>query len=288
MNSAEMKARAKINLSLDVLRKREDGYHEVKMIMQLVQLHDRISLDIIPKGIQVVTDCPWLPAGNGNTVYRAAELIKNRFSISKGIRIKIRKRIPVAAGLAGGSSDAAAVIKGMNRLFDLKLGERELMAIGKQVGADVPYCIMGRTALAEGIGELLTELQALPRLHIVLIKPKIHISTKWVYENLDLDKVRQRPDTDRLLKAITEGNFRDLARNMVNVLETVTIKKYPVIGEIKERLLSLGAAGSLMSGSGPTVFGIFEGRHAARLAYNSIKSCNWYSCLTETFVGGDK
>lgn len=284
MNAVEIRARAKINLSLDVLRKREDGYHDVKMIMQLVELHDRVLLEIVPEGIHVITDCPWLPSGSRNIAYKAAELMKSCCDIKGGVRINIKKRIPVAAGLAGGSSDAAAVLKGMNRLFKLKLSESELVDIGKQVGADVPYCIKGGTMLAEGIGEILTGLSSLPKLSILLVKPKVHISTKWVYENLDLSEVKKRPDTEMLIKAIDEKNIAVLCQNMVNVLETVTIKRYGVINEIKSRLNSLGAVGSLMSGSGPTVFGVFEDKRQALSAYKALKKHNWYCYLTETFV----
>lgn len=282
MSSIELKARAKINLSLDVTGKRADGYHEVKMVMQTVKLHDVVVLEPVQDGIEVVCNNRWIPSGPGNIAYKAAELLIDKCNIKSGIRIIIDKKIPVAAGLAGGSSDAAAVLKGMSRIFSLGLDEAELMSVGKQVGADVPYCIKGGTMLAEGIGELLTPLNPLPPTDVVLIKPRIGVSTAWVYKNLELDKIVTRPDTGMLIKAISDNKIEILAKNMTNVLETVTAKKYDIIKEAKERLIELGAIGSMMSGSGPSVFGIFVDNQSAERAFKAAKDDRWECFLTET------
>lgn len=278
----ELKARAKINLSLDVTGKRQDGYHEVEMIMQTVELHDTVCLEISGSGITIESKCPWIPEGEGNIAYKAAELFRNKYGVNDGVRITIIKRIPVAAGLAGGSSDAAAVLKGMNRLFSKGIGESELLESGKLIGADVPYCIKGGTALACGIGEILTELKPLPKTFIVIVKPDISISTAWVYKNLNLSGIEERPDTKMLLQAVGNGNTKKLAANMRNVLESVSAEKYGVIKDIKRKLREYGALGSMMSGSGPSVFGIFTDGHTAQSAYKRLKSRKWNCFLTET------
>ncbi len=282
MNRIEMKAPGKINLSLDVLHRRPDGYHEVKMIMQTVGLHDLVVLERIPAGIEIECGCPWVPNDEGNIAYKAAQLLLNSYSIDSGIRIKIKKMIPVAAGMAGGSTDAAAVMKGMNRLFNLGLGMNELMKLGKNIGADVPFCMKGGTMLAEGIGEVLTELPSFSGVDIVLVKPKIGVSTAWVYKNLDIARIKERPDTQLLMEALEHKDKKLVSHNMKNVLEMVTIQKYDIIEEIKNRLINLRALGSLMSGSGPTVFGVFEDRQSAEYAYNAIKSDRWETFLTTT------
>jgi len=282
MSILELNARAKINLSLDVVRKRPDGYHDVKMIMQTIGLHDRVRIEASDSGIEVSCNCPWAPSGAGNIAYKAAQLLMDTCKVKQGVKISIDKRIPVAAGLAGGSSDAATVLKGLNELFSLGLNEVELMKYGKQIGADVPYCIKGGTALSEGIGEVLTELEPLPRTDIVLVKPKIGVSTAWVYKNLDLQRIETRPDTDMLITAIKNNRVDILAKNMCNVLETVTVQKYGVIDEIKSKLLKLGALGSMMSGSGPAVFGIFRDRQSAEKAYKHVNNGKWECFLTCT------
>jgi 4-diphosphocytidyl-2-C-methyl-D-erythritol kinase len=282
MGHIELNANAKINLSLDVTGKRPDGYHTVKMIMQSVDLHDRVRLEIIDSGIQVKCNFPWIPTDRNNTAYRAAELIKENFGIKEGIKISIEKNIPVAAGLAGGSTDGAAVLKGMNSLFSLNISETDLMSYGEKIGADVPYCIKGGTMLAEGIGEILTELTQLERTSIVIVKPKISVSTAWAYKNLDVENIKIRPDTDLLIKALDKKNIVELANNMVNIMETITIKQYHIIDEIKKKLINLGAVGSMMSGSGPSVFGIFLNEDSAEKAYRKIKSNRWESFLTHT------
>ncbi len=281
-DSIELKAKAKINLSLDVLRKRPDGYHDLKMIMQTIELHDVVRIETVPSGIEIKCDSRWVPSDSSNIAYKAAALILDRAGIDQGLRININKRIPVAAGLAGGSSDAAAVFKGINQLLSLGFGEDELMQMGKQIGADIPYCIRGGTALAEGIGEILTDLVPFKGVNIVLIKPKIGVSTAWVYKNLDIGRVQERPDTEMLIEAIGKGKTDVVAANMKNVLETVTVPKYVIIKEIKDKLVKLGAAGSMMSGSGPSVFGIFRDKQSASSAYAKIKDKRWECYLTET------
>ncbi len=285
MNSICIKARAKINLSLDVLRKREDGYHDVQMIMQSISLHDKVFLgQVEKKSIKISCDKKWVPSNSDNIAYKAAKLLMDKFDLQKGIDIKIVKNIPVAAGLAGGSADAAAVLKGMNELFSLNLEQEELMQLGKTIGADIPFCIKGGTMLAEGIGEVLTDLKPLNNVDIVLVKPKISVSTAWVYKNLNIEKIASRPYTDYLISMIEKRDLQNLGNKMVNVLEAVTIRKHEIICEVKEKLVKLGALGSMMSGSGPTVFGIFENRLTAQKAYESInKDDRWDCILTETF-----
>jgi 4-diphosphocytidyl-2-C-methyl-D-erythritol kinase len=283
MKLVELRAAAKINLSLDVLSRRLDGYHEVKMIMQTLELHDDVIIEQIKEGIEVYCNSPWVPSNNQNIAYKAAELVMGLYGIKSGVSINIVKNIPVAAGLAGGSSNAAAVFKGLNEMFSLGISEQELMALGKQIGADVPYCIRGGTMLSEGIGEILTTLSQIPKTHIVLIKPKIGVSTAWVYRNLDLTKLNSRPETDLLIKAISERDIHYIASNMKNVLESVTIPKYPIIDEIKKKMISSNALGSMMSGSGPTVFGIYKDEKAAQSAWNVLKTdSRWESILTHT------
>ncbi|MBS4537025.1 4-(cytidine 5'-diphospho)-2-C-methyl-D-erythritol kinase [Clostridium sp. D2Q-11] len=254
----KLNAYAKINISLDVLKKREDGYHEVKMIMQQIDLKDEITLTEIDSGIEIECSDSRVPTDSSNLVYKAYKLISDKFDIGKGIKVRIDKKIPMAAGLAGGSSDCAQTIIGLNEMWDLNLTQEELMDIGVKIGADVPYCIMGGTALAEGIGEELTKLNSFSDKYVLIAKPDIDVSTAYVYNNLDIENIPTHPDTERVIKAIKNDDIYILAENMVNVLETVTIKKYPVINKIKKEMLDRGAIGSIMSGSGPTVFGIFD------------------------------
>jgi len=282
MKFTEIKAKAKINLSLDVIKKREDGYHELKTVLQTVELYDIIKLKVIKSGIELVCNHPLVPSDSGNLAYKAAQLFLDRYKVNSGIRIEIDKRIPVAAGLAGGSSDAAAVLKGMNELFSMGIDNSQLILDGKKLGADVPYCIKGGTVLAEGIGDILTELSSLENVDIVIVKPGLSISTAWVYKNLDFDKIVDKPDMSIVIEAINDRKIDVLAKNMKNVLETVTAEKYQIIHNIKEKLVRLGALGSLMSGSGPSVFGIFEDRKTAERAYNTISNENWECFLTHT------
>lgn len=276
-----LNAHAKINLSLDVLNKREDGYHNLQMIMQTIQLHDTISIHEIPSGVEIECDAPYVPNNSTNIAYKAAEAMINKYKLDAGVRIVIEKKIPVAAGLAGGSTDAAAVLKGINILFNLGIEQNELMQIGKTIGADVPYCVMGGTALAEGIGEKLTPLAPLGKIPIILIKPKVGVSTAWVYKTLDLDKVSKRPNTEKIISALVKKDIKYIAENMCNVLEEVTINKYPMIKKIKKNLLHKGAIGSMMSGSGPTVFGIFENEEKAKKAFGFLGTSKHDIYLTQ-------
>lgn len=273
MEEIKLKARAKINLGLDVVRKREDGYHEVRMIMQTINLYDKIMLKLQKEeGIQVRTNLSYLPANEDNLVYKAAKLLMDEFQIRQGVFIDLNKYIPVAAGMAGGSSDAAAVMVGVNRMFGLGLTKKELMVRAVKIGADVPYCVMRGTALAEGIGEKLTPLPAMPKCHILIAKPRVYVSTKFVYGNLRVNELESHPDIDGQIEALKDGDIKRLAARMGNVLETVTIPEYPVIDKIKKIMLDNGALNAMMSGSGPTVFGLFEREEAARNAYRILQA----------------
>lgn len=272
-NDISLKALAKINLGLDVVRRREDGYHEVRMIMQTIQLYDRLDIKRTQEpGIQIQTNLSFLPVNENNLIYKAAKLLMDEFSITDGVSVKLDKRIPVAAGMAGGSTDAAAMLIGVNRLFSLGLTKRQLMERGVQIGADVPYCIMRGTALAEGIGEALSPLPPMVKCPVLIAKPSISVSTKFVYQNLKIDDTTIHPDIDRLIDDIKAKNLHDIAAHMGNVLETVTIPNYPVIDEIKKHMLSNGAVGAMMSGSGPTVFGLFDDEDTAKKAYKAMRS----------------
>ena len=273
MKEISVKALAKINLGLDVVRRREDGYHEVRMIMQTIHLFDRLEIKKTSSGgITMTTNLSFLPTNENNLVYQAAKLLKDEFGIRDGIDIRLHKHIPVSAGMAGGSTDAAAVLYGMNRMFQLGLKRDELMRRGVKIGADVPYCIMRGTALAEGIGEKLTALPPMVKCPVLIAKPPISVSTKFVYEHLKLDETTVHPDIDRLVEDIRQKNLAKIAADMGNVLETVTIPNYPVIAEIKEHMLRHGAVNAMMSGSGPTVFGLFEDTAQAREAYESMQA----------------
>lgn len=269
----ELNAYGKINLGLDVLRKREDGYHEVKMIMQTVKVYDKLEFgDIDDDKIELSANVPFLPVGEDNLIYRACDLIRKDYGIKRGVRIKLNKHIPVAAGMAGGSTDAAAALIGMNKLFGLKISEEKLMDYGLKLGADVPYCIMRGTALSEGIGEVLTKLPPIPSCYILIAKPPISVSTKMVYENLHADRLTYHPDIDGMIEAIHAKNLRAITDRMGNVLETVTIDRYPIIADIKDIMIEGGAMNSLMSGSGPTVFGIFEDEDRARSVMRYLRN----------------
>ena len=272
MRELKLKARAKINLGLDVVRKREDGYHEVRMIMQMINLYDKITLrKKTEPGITVTTNLSYLPVNEDNLVYRAAKLLMDEFQVDGGLEIELQKYIPVAAGMAGGSTDAASVMVGVNKIFQLGLNKKQLMERGVKIGADVPFCIMRGTALAEGIGEELTPLPAMPHCSLVIAKPKIHVSTKFVYGNLKVKELTEHPDIDGQVQALRENDLEQLVARMGNVLETVTIPAYPVIDEIKHMMMKYGAMGAMMSGSGPTVFGIFEKEDKAQEVCRLLK-----------------
>ena len=277
----EVPAHAKINLSLDVLNKREDGFHELRMIMQTVELHDTVRIETTDDdGITLECDIKWVPRDGRNTAWKAAQLLMDYCGIRGGIKIVIEKRIPIAAGLAGGSSDAPAVLRGLNKLFSTGLDNNELRALGRQVGADVPYCIEGGTELAEGIGERLTPLPDCSGIDIVLIKPRISVSTAWVYGNLKAAEIMQgdRPDTELIMKSLAANDIPMVAAHMKNVLELVTIPRYGIVQEAKDLLLRTGALGSMMSGSGPTVFGIFSDPNTATKACDVLSDDHRWQC----------
>ena len=265
MNSIQLKSRAKINLSIDVLWKRPDGYHLVEMIMQTIDLFDIIKIFSIEEDkIIIESNSKDIPLDSKNIVYKAADLIKNHCNIRKGIKIYIEKNIPIAAGMAGGSSNAAAVLVGLNKLWNLNLSKEELKVLGLKLGADVPFCIEGEASLAENIGEKLTKIDGLSQDAFVLVcKPDLFVSTKEIYEEIDSKIIEKRPNNKLLIKLLKENNIEMLAKNMYNVLEEVTKEKYPVIKEIEKVMMENDALGSMMSGSGPTVFGIYDNKEQA-------------------------
>lgn len=268
-----LRALAKINLGLDVLRKREDGYHELRMIMQTINMYDQLDIEISKTpGIKITTNLPFIPVNESNLVYKAAKLLMDEFQVEQGITVDLQKFIPVAAGMAGGSSDAAAAMIGVNRLFGLGLSVRELMERGVKIGADVPYCLLRGTALAEGIGDKLRALPACPDCYVLIGKPAISVSTKFVYENLHANELEYHPEIDKMLEAIQWHNLNKIADCMGNVLETVTIPHYPVIQEIKDHMKEHGALNAMMSGSGPTVFGLFDDKATAENACEALRA----------------
>ena len=272
MDKMELKALGKINLGLDVLGRRENGYHDVRMVMQTVYLYDQIVITKTKQpGVKAETNLFYLPVDENNLACRAAKMLIDEFNITEGVHISMDKKIPVSAGMAGGSADAAAVLFGMNRMFSLGLSQKELMERGVKLGADVPYCIMRGTVLAEGIGEILTPLSPMPKCYVLIAKPAISVSTKMVYEKLDSHKIEDHPDIDGILAGLKAGDLKKVAGSMGNVLERVTVDAYPVIDQIKEMMIKEGALNAMMSGSGPTVFGIFEEKATARKAADAIR-----------------
>ena len=272
MDRLELKALGKINLGLDVLGRRENGYHDVRMVMQTVYLYDRIIMKKSKTpGIRLETNLYYLPVNENNLAYQAAQMLMDEFHIEEGVSIQLDKHIPVAAGMSGGSSNAAAVLFGMNRMFSLGLSQKELMERGVKLGADVPYCIMRGTVLAEGIGEILTPLSPMPKCYVLIAKPAISVSTKMVYEKLDSHEIEDHPDIDGILAGLKAGDLKKVAGSMGNVLERVTVDAYPVIDQIKKMMIKEGALNAMMSGSGPTVFGIFEEKATARKAADAIR-----------------
>ena len=269
MDRLELKALGKINLGLDVLGRRENGYHDVRMVMQTVYLYDRIIMKKSKTpGIRLETNLYYLPVNENNLAYQAAQMLMDEFHMEEGVSIQLDKHIPVAAGMAGGSSNAAAVLFGMNRMFSLGLSQKELMERGVKLGADVPYCIMRGTVLAEGIGEILTPLSPMPKCYVLIAKPAISVSTKMVYEKLDSHEIEDHPDIDGILAGLKAGDLKKVAGSMGNVLERVTVDAYPVIDQIKEMMIKEGALNAMMSGSGPTVF---EEKATARKAADAIR-----------------
>lgn len=272
IDKTTQRAYAKINIGLDVLRRRADGYHEVKMIMQTVDIYDELVLERRKEpGIELRMDNSDLPSGGDNLICRAADLLFREKKITEGVNISLTKRIPIAAGMAGGSADAAAALRGLNELFDMGYSLKELQALGVGLGADIPYCLAGGTMLSEGIGEILTPLPAPPAAHLVIAKPDINVSTAFVYGNLHADRLAWHPDIDGMIVALQKGDLDGITDRLGNVLETVTVKAHPVIEQIKELLRKQGAENALMSGSGPTVFGIFKEKETAARAAEAVE-----------------
>jgi len=266
------KAAAKINLSLDVLRKREDGYHEVEMIMTMVDLADRIEMQELPRDTIIISSqAGYIPLDEKNLAFQAARLIKDRYDVKQGVYIHLDKKIPVAAGLAGGSSDAAATLRGLNRLWKLGIPTEELQKLGAELGSDVPFCVTGGTAIARGRGEQLEPIGSPPQCWVVLAKPPINVSTADVYGRLNAGRISHHPSTEEMTTAIREKNFQKVCANLGNVLEEVTLELYPEVRQLKSVMQRLGADGVLMSGSGPTVFGLCAKESKAIRVYNGLR-----------------
>lgn len=267
----KIKAYAKINIALDVVGKREDGYHLLRMIMQTVDLYDVIEITKSDCNIKLKCNKPYVPTDERNLAYKAAKLFKETYDIKDGVLIDLTKNIPVSAGMAGGSTDAAGVLKLMNRLFNVNASDEELRTLGLKLGADVPYCISGGTALCEGIGEKITQLKPFKDKILVIVKPPFGVSTKDVYKAFDLSKIVFHPRTDDIIKAMENDDIDFVANNMKNLLENVTLRKYRVILNIKEAMKSYGSLGTMMSGSGPTVFAFFDDMLKAQECYDEMK-----------------
>ncbi len=273
MDKLELKAYGKINLGLDVIRKRPDGYHDLDMVMQMVDVYDDVTLTRL-EGTEIVvrTDTAVLSNGKDNLAYMAAKMLMDEFGIVQGLEITIRKRIPIAGGMAGGSSDCAATLTGVNQMFNLELSTEELMERGVRLGADVPYCILGGTAIARGIGEILTPLPTPPKCHVIIAKPPVSVSTAFVYGNIKPDEIEKRPDIEAMVSAIKAQDLYKLAKSLYNVMEDITVPQYPVIQEIKTIMLENGALNSIMSGSGPTVFGLYDDIEKAEQTVKLLKA----------------
>ncbi|SUY46649.1 4-diphosphocytidyl-2C-methyl-D-erythritol kinase [Clostridium putrefaciens] len=278
----EIKAHGKINIALDVIGKREDGYHILKMIMQSIDIYDVINIEVIEKGIEIRCNKSYVPVDSRNIAYRAADRFIKRYNVRKGVAIDINKNIPVSAGLAGGSTNAAAVLNLMNKLFEVNAPLKELKEIALSLGADVPYCLTGGTALCEGIGEKITKLPSFKNNILVLVKPSFGVSTREVYTSLKVDKIYKHPNIDAIIDSMKKGDLKSVCWNMKNVLENVTLKKHRIIGEIKTSMIEMDAVGSLMSGSGPTVFGFFEDMLKAQRCYDYMKSKYPETYITRT------
>jgi 4-diphosphocytidyl-2-C-methyl-D-erythritol kinase len=278
----QVKAYAKINISLDVVGKRDDGYHLLKMIMQNIDLYDLITVEKASSGISITCNKPYIPTDERNLAYKAAKLFKDTYNINGGVTINIRKNIPVAAGLAGGSTDAAAVLKCMRSIYGVNISDEDLEMLGLKIGADIPYCIKGGTALCEGIGEIITSLKPFKNHILVLVKPSFGVSTKEVYGSLDITKIYKHPNTNGLISAMEAGDIQFISRNMRNVLENVTLRKHYCLRDIKQEFLRMDALGTLMSGSGPTIFAFFEDMVKAQICYEKMKEKHNEVFITRT------
>jgi len=286
MNSVSIDAYAKINLTLDVTGKRENGYHDVRMVMQQIDLHDVVKLEKRNRGITLESNSKFLPKDQTNIAWKAARAVFDEVNQDLGVHIKIEKNIPVAAGLAGGSTDAAAVIRGLNKMYDLNLSLKEMMEIGVTIGADVPFCIMGGTALAEGIGENLSPIAPDKSHWLVLSKPSVGVSTKKIYEALNYKTINKHPETEAMIDAVLCGDIGEISGLLGNVLEPVTLSLYPSVGDLKSKMKEFGASGTLMSGSGPSVFGLFKSYEKACAAAKRLKRIYKQTYVTKTIIGG--
>lgn len=273
MDKLQLKAYGKINLGLDVIRKRPDGYHDLDMIMQMVDVYDDVIIEKkAGEEIVVKADAAVLSNGKDNLAYMAAKMLFDEFGIKSGVEITIHKRIPIAGGMAGGSSDCATTLIGINEMFNLGLSKQQLMERGVKLGADVPYCVLGGTAIARGIGEVLTPLPTPPQCHVIIAKPPISVSTAYVYGHIRPDEITKRPNIEQMTLAIKEQDLNKLSDLLYNVMEEVTVSEYPVIEKLKSIMLENGALNSIMSGSGPTVFGLFDDREKAQAAMKALDS----------------
>ncbi len=276
LNSLKLKAYAKVNLALDVLRRRPDGYHEVKMVMQNLDIYDELEFTVVERDsteteITLTTNKEGIPTDDRNLICKAINLLFEEYNITSKINVNLIKNIPAEAGMAGGSTDCAATLKAVNTLYDLGLDEEALMRQGVKLGADVPYCVMARTALSEGIGEILTPVTGLSDCLVLVAKPPVNVSTKMVYTNLKLDEVSNHSDVDGMVNALENKNISAVADHMENLLETVTVKLHPEIEELKNIMKDMGALNAIMSGSGPTVFGIFTDKIKINAAAKHIQ-----------------
>lgn len=266
------KAPAKINLMLDVLHKRPDGFHEVEMVMTMIDLADRLEMSEQKRDTIIITSqAGYIPLDEKNLAFQAARLIKERYDVKQGVHIHLDKKIPVAAGLAGGSSDAAATLRGLNRLWGLGIPQEELLALGAELGSDVPFCVTGGTALATGRGEVLTPIPNPPQCWVIVAKPPINVSTAEVYGRLRSEQIQRHPSAERMVEALMQGSFQQMCQSLGNVLEEVTLRMHPEVQQLKEGMLKLGADGALMSGSGPTVFGLVSKESKVARIYNGLR-----------------
>jgi len=266
------KAPAKINLMLDVLHKRPDGFHEVEMVMTMIDLADRLEMSEQKRDTIIITSqAGYIPLDEKNLAFQAAKLIKERYDVKNGVHIHLDKKIPVAAGLAGGSSDAAATLRGLNRLWGLGIPQEELLALGAELGSDVPFCVSGGTALATGRGEVLTPIPNPPQCWVIVAKPPINVSTAEVYGRLRSEQIQHHPSAQRMVEALQQGSFQQMCQSLGNVLEEVTLKLHPEVQQLKDGMLKLGADGALMSGSGPTVFGLVSKESKVARIYNGLR-----------------
>ena len=285
MDKIELKAYGKINIGLDVIRKREDGYHDLDMIMQTVGVYDDVIISredgTQTYEIEVSTDADILPNDKGNLAFMAAKVLMEAYDIKAKVKIHINKRIPIAGGMAGGSADCAAVLRGVNQLFQLELTDEQLQEYGVKLGADVPYCIVGGTKRAQGIGEILTDLPTPPKCYVIIAKPDAFVSTKFVYSHIRPAQIENHPDIDGIIESIKAGNLYGMCEKIANVMEDVTIPEYPIIQKVKDILKSNGAVNALMSGSGPTVFGIYDDEEKAKQSMDALSGKEFVSRLTE-------